>query len=160
MDLFSMQYAVAVADNLNFSLAAEQCGIGQSALSQQISKLEEELGVTLFYRTSKTVKTTEAGDVFIQGARQVLQSVEALRSEMALYSGLRKGSLRLGIITSLECIHFGDMLSGRSTRRSSTTLPRGCGTPSTISGWERTGIPWQSRRSTHWQSGAASVCGS
>ena len=111
MDLFSMQYAVAVADHLNFSLAAESCGIGQSALSQQISKLEEELGVTLFYRTSKTVKTTEAGGAFVQAARQILQSVEALRSEMALYSGLRKGSLRLGIITSLECIHFGDMLS-------------------------------------------------
>lgn len=111
MDLYSMQYAVAVADHLNFSLAAQSCGVGQSALSQQISKLEKELGVTLFYRTSKMVSVTEAGESFVHAARKILQAAEALRTEMALYSGLRKGSLRLGIITSLECIHFGDMLS-------------------------------------------------
>ena len=111
MDLYSMQYAVAVADHLSFSLAAQSCSVGQSALSQQISKLEKELGVTLFYRSSKEVALTEAGAAFIRGAREILQSAAALRSEMALYSGLRKGSLRLGIITSLECIQFGDMLS-------------------------------------------------
>ena len=111
MDLFSMQYAVAVADQKSFSLAAQICGVTQSALSQQISRLEKELGTVLFHRSSKAVTLTQAGEAFVRSARGILQSAEALREEMALYSGLRKGQLRLGIITSLECIHFGDMLS-------------------------------------------------
>ncbi len=111
MDLVSMRYAVAAADHLNFSLAAQSCGVGQSALSQQISKLEKELGVALFHRTPKSVGLTQAGEAFVTRAREILQSAEVLREEMALYSGLKKGSLNLGIITSLECIQFGDMLS-------------------------------------------------
>lgn len=111
MDLNTMRYVLAVADTGNFSLAAQSCHVGQPALSQQIAKLEKELGVTLFYRNPRGAVTTEAGKEFVRRAREILQKTQALEEEMAFYAGLHKGTLSLGIITSLQCIDFGGMLS-------------------------------------------------
>lgn len=111
MDLYTMRYVVAVAKHLNFSLAAQECCVGQSALSQQISKLERELGTPLFFRNSRGVTLTEAGEDFVARAEEILQLSEALRAEMSLYAGLHQGTLNLGIITSLRCIDFGNFLS-------------------------------------------------
>lgn len=111
MDLYTMNYVLAVADSGNFSLAAQTCHVGQPALSQQIGKLEKELGIPLFYRNSRGAVPTEAGKEFVLRAREILQKTEALKAEMSVFAGLHKGSLTLGIITSLQCIDFGDMLS-------------------------------------------------
>lgn len=111
MDLNTMSYVLAVADAGNFSLAAQNCHVGQPALSQQIARLEKELGVTLFTRSSKGAVPTQAGREFVARAREILRAAQALQEEMSLYAGLRKGTLTLGIITSLQCIDFGDMLS-------------------------------------------------
>ncbi len=111
MELYQMEYVLAVADTGNFSLAARACHVGQPALSQQVARLEKELGVSLFARSSRSVVLTEAGQEFVRRAREILQRSEALRSEMYRYAGLRKGTLNLGIITSLQCINFGAMLS-------------------------------------------------
>ena len=61
MELFNIRYVVAVAEKGNFTQAAEQCHVGQPALSQQIAKLEGELGLKLFYRDPHSVTLTEAG---------------------------------------------------------------------------------------------------
>lgn len=111
MDIYIMEYVLAVADTGSFSLAAKRCHVGQPALSQQIAKLEKELGVSLFARTSRSVEVTEAGQEFVHRAREIIQQSEALRAEMFRYAGLHKGALNLGIITSLQCIDFGGMLS-------------------------------------------------
>lgn len=111
MDLYTMRYVLAVAEHKNFSLAAQDCHIGQPALSQQISKLERELGTTLFYRNSRGATLTEAGQEFVRRAREIIQLSDALESEMSFYAGLRRGTLNLGIITSLQCIDFGGLLS-------------------------------------------------
>ena len=111
MELFVMRYVLAVAEHKNFSLAAHACHIGQPALSQQISKLEKELGVTLFLRNSRGAVLTEAGEEFVRRAREILQRTEALGSEMSLYAGLCRGTVNVGVITSLQCIDFGGMLS-------------------------------------------------
>lgn len=111
MDLYTMRYVLAVAEHENFSLAAQACHVGQPALSQQISKLEKELGVALFYRNSRGASLTEAGREFVHRAREIIQRAEALESEMSFYAGLRRGTLNLGIITSLQCIDFGGLLS-------------------------------------------------
>ena len=111
MEIYTMNYVLAVADLGNFSLAAQACHVGQPALSQQIAKLERELGITLFYRNSRGATLTEAGKEFVIRAREIIRRTEALEAEMAFYAGLHKGSLTLGIITSLQCIDFGDMLS-------------------------------------------------
>ena len=111
MDLYTMRYVLAVAEHENFSLAAQACHVGQPALSQQISKLEKELGVALFYRNSRGATLTEAGREFVHRAQEIIQRSEALESEMSFYAGLRRGTLNLGIITSLQCIDFGGLLS-------------------------------------------------
>ena len=111
MELFVMRYVLAVAEHKNFSLAAHACHIGQPALSQQISKLEKKLGVTLFMRNSRGAVLTEAGEEFVRRAREIIQRTEALGSEMSLYAGLCRGTLNVGVITSLQCIDFGGMLS-------------------------------------------------
>jgi hypothetical protein len=76
MELKHLRYFVAVAEELNFSRAAGRVYLSQPALSQQIRKLEEELGITLFYRTRQRVELTEAGEVLLAGARQALVQVE------------------------------------------------------------------------------------
>lgn len=111
MELYTMRYVLAVAEYRNFSLAAQACHVGQPALSQQISKLEKELGVALFHRNSRGAVLTEAGEEFVRRAQEIIQRTEALQTEMSFYAGLRKGTLNLGIITSLQCIDFGGLLS-------------------------------------------------
>ena len=115
MDIYTMQYVISAAEHENFSMAAQDCGVTQSALSQQISRLEKELGVVLFSRGPRGVRLTEAGEAFTASAREILQRAEALRAEMSLYAGLYRGTLNIGIITSLQCIDFGNMLSGFCT---------------------------------------------
>lgn len=111
MELYTMRYALAVAEYGNFSLAAQACHVGQPALSQQIAKLEKELGVLLFYRNSRGAAPTEAGLEFIHRAQEIIQLTDALQSEMSSYTGIQKGTLHLGTITSLQCINFGGLLS-------------------------------------------------
>lgn len=111
MELFNIRYVLAVAERESFSLAAQSCHVSQSALSQQISRLEKELGVLLFARSSRGASLTEAGRAFVHRAQEIVQRSDALQAEMSLYAGLRRGTLNLGIITSLQCIDFGGLLS-------------------------------------------------
>ncbi len=111
MELFNIRYVLAVAEHESFSLAAQSCHVSQSALSQQISRLEKELGVLLFARSSRGASLTEAGRAFVHRAQEIVQRSDALQAEMSLYAGLRRGTLNLGIITSLQCIDFGGLLS-------------------------------------------------
>lgn len=111
MELFNIRYVLAVAEHESFSLAAQSCHVSQSALSQQISRLEKELGVLLFARSSRGASLTEAGRAFVHRAQEIVQRSDALQAEMSLYAGLRRGTLNLGIIPSLQCIDFGGLLS-------------------------------------------------
>lgn len=91
-----MQYVVQLAKERNFSRAAEKLHIAQPSLSQQLSKLENELGVLLFSRTTNSVEPTHAGTVFIGKAAAILDMVEQLRQEMDDLAQMRKGRLVVG----------------------------------------------------------------
>jgi DNA-binding transcriptional LysR family regulator len=91
-----MQYVVQLAKERNFSRAAEKLHIAQPSLSQQLSKLEHELGVLLFSRTTNSVEPTHAGSVFIEKAAAILDAVEQLRQEMDDLAQMRKGRLIVG----------------------------------------------------------------
>src|SRR5690242_5032818 len=99
MDLLQMEYAVAIADELNFTRAAARCRIGQSGLSHQITQLELEVGTRLFERTSRNVRLTQAGQTFVASARQVLKVVQEMHAEIASLDGRVRGRLRIGSVT-------------------------------------------------------------
>jgi DNA-binding transcriptional LysR family regulator len=77
MELYTMRYVLAVAEYENFSLAAQACHVGQPALSQQIAKLEKQLGVALFHRNSRGASLTQAGEAFVNRAREILAELES-----------------------------------------------------------------------------------
>ncbi|ACC74021.1 LysR family transcriptional regulator [Paraburkholderia phymatum] len=98
MELRHLHYLVTLGETLHFGRAAERLHISQPPLSRQIALLEEELGVGLFDRTSRTVKLTAAGEGFLQDAKEILASVErAKRNAISANLGHR-GSLSLGFM--------------------------------------------------------------
>jgi len=77
MELHHLHYFIAVAEELNFSRAAERLHIAQPPLSQQIRQLEGELGFSLFHRTKRKVELTKAGEAFLEDAQQLLRQLGA-----------------------------------------------------------------------------------
>ncbi|MEF3308169.1 LysR family transcriptional regulator [Paenibacillus sp. GYB004] len=96
MEFRQLQYAIQIAAEKNFSRAAEKLHIAQPSLSQQLSKLEKELGVLLFHRNTNSVELTHAGAVFVDKAQKIVDMVGEIRQEMDDISQLRKGKLIIG----------------------------------------------------------------
>jgi len=106
VELHQLQYVIEVAKYRHFTRAAEEFCVAQSSLSQQIIKLEDELGVKLFERTTRAVHPTPAGLEFIVHAQEILFKIETTLQCMRDHVGLRKGTINIGTITSLESINF------------------------------------------------------
>ncbi|SMC26580.1 DNA-binding transcriptional regulator, LysR family [Andreprevotia lacus DSM 23236] len=115
MNLRQIAYAVAVAEEENFTRAAERCHTVQSALSHQIARLEEELGAQLFERSSRRVRLTPAGHAFLPAARQLLHSEQRIRDEVAAATGQIRGSLVVGLISALTVVDTVDLLGRFNT---------------------------------------------
>ena len=101
MEVHQLRYVCAVADSGNFSRAAERCQIAQPSLSQQVLKLEEELGTKLFDRLGRSIRLTEAGRAFIPRARAILEQMEAARSTATDQSTDLRGSVAVGVIPTI-----------------------------------------------------------
>ena len=104
MELQQLRYVVAVAETTNFTRAAERCHVVQSALSHQIKRLEHELGVALFARTSRQVRLTPAGDAFLPAARQALEAAERAAAGAAATVGEVRGRLSVGVIPTVAAV--------------------------------------------------------
>jgi DNA-binding transcriptional LysR family regulator len=100
MELRHMRYFVCVAEEMHFGRAAQRLGISQPPLSQQIRALEEELGTPLFERTSRRVRLTEAGRLFLPEARAALAQVERAAEVARASQRGEIGRLRLGFTAS------------------------------------------------------------
>jgi DNA-binding transcriptional LysR family regulator len=96
MELRHIRYFVAVAEEMNFSRAAGRIYLSQPALSQQIRKLETELGVSLFVRNGHGIELTEAGKVFLEGSRRILVQVEQTTRASREAGGAEERHLRVG----------------------------------------------------------------
>lgn len=97
MELRQLRYVVTLAETLHFGRAAAREFITQSTFSQQIARLELELGTPLFERSPKHVALTDAGRAFVPRAQRVLEELRQLRDEMGGYSAGASGTLRLGV---------------------------------------------------------------
>src|ERR1700723_2768445 len=101
MEIQQLRYVCAVADTGNFSRAAERCQVAQPSLSQQILKLEEDLGAKLFDRLGRSVRVTEAGRAFIPRARAILEQMDEARSSVAANNTDLRGSVAVGVIPTV-----------------------------------------------------------
>lgn len=102
LTLRDLQYVVAVAKHEHFARAAKECHISQPSLSTQIKKIEGYLGVTLFDRTNRVVKTTPAGKKMAQQALIILDEAQKIPGLIGETSSLDFKTLKLGIISSLS----------------------------------------------------------
>ncbi|MEP6487683.1 LysR family transcriptional regulator [Microcoleus vaginatus GB2-A3] len=100
MELRHLRYFIAVAEELNFTRAAEKLHIAQPPLSQQIQHLEAELGFQLFRRTKRTVHLTAAGQVFFEEAGKILQQVDRAIQLGRQTSRGELGQLTIGFVSS------------------------------------------------------------
>jgi DNA-binding transcriptional LysR family regulator len=118
VELRRFRYFVAVAEELHFRRAAERLHLAQPALSQQVKKLELELGVDLLHRSRRGVALTPAGAIFLEEARRVLrQAEEAARAAQNARDGAM-GRLRIGLLADAV-----PRMAARAIVRFSTRFP-------------------------------------
>src|SRR6478672_9091875 len=112
MELRRLRYFVAVAEELHFRRAAANLHLAQPALSQQVRKLELELGVDLLHRNKRSVALTQAGTVFLDEARRVLRYAdEAARTARDAGSGAA-GRLRVGHLADAVPVALPRVIAG------------------------------------------------
>jgi len=111
MELRQLEYFVAVAEEANFTRAAERVHISQSGVSAQIRALERELGAALINRSGRTSTLTTAGAAALTPARAALASVDAVRTAVDEVTGLIRGRLTVGMITGCTITPLFDALA-------------------------------------------------
>jgi DNA-binding transcriptional LysR family regulator len=111
MELRQLRYTEAVARHRHFTRAADELHVAQSALSHQIRKLEAELGIELFERTSRSVIPTEAGQAVAARARRVLSDVGDISGEIDELRGLIRGRVAIGALLPAGDLDVPDLLA-------------------------------------------------
>lgn len=96
MEIRQLRYFVSAAAHLNFTRAAKECFIVQTAMTQQIANLEKELGVKLFERQSRGLSLTAAGEAFLADAREILAHSQRSQEKMAAFHGGYTDLLQVG----------------------------------------------------------------
>lgn len=102
MNLRDFKYMIAVAETLHFGKAAERCFVSQPTLSGQLKKLEEELGVSLFERTNRSVSITPIGELVLQHAKLMMEQADAIVQLSRAHNDPLAGPLRVGAIPTIS----------------------------------------------------------
>jgi LysR family hydrogen peroxide-inducible transcriptional activator len=101
MEIHQLRYFIAIVDTGTFTRAAQKCFVAQPSLSQQIIKLEDELGQKLFHRLGRRVELTEAGNFLVEKARRILLEVENTHNELRDATKGGAKSISLGAIPTV-----------------------------------------------------------
>lgn len=110
MELRQLEYFIAVASELNFTRAASQVHVVQSALSASVAKLEKELGVELFDRSKPKIKLTPAGELFRESARHAVRTMELTKDSVSQFRGQLSGTVEIGGLLSFEGMNVFEVL--------------------------------------------------
>ena len=102
MELRQLEYFVTVAEEANFTRAAARLHVAQPGVSAQVRRLERELGEELFDRSGRRVRLTEVGAAVLPYARAALSSVSGARATVAEFTGLVRGHVTVGMVTSMS----------------------------------------------------------
>lgn len=122
MEQRQLQYFVAVAEELNFTRAAQRSHAVQSTVSASIRALERQLGAPLFERSTSRVALTEAGKALLPEARRALDALDQARAAVAgLHEGLT-GSLRVGTLSGLTAVDLPGLVSDFRARHPGVRL--------------------------------------
>src|SRR6202790_2078982 len=116
MELHQLRYFCAVAETGSFSRAAEQSHVSQPSLSQQILKLEDELGARLFDRLGRSIRLTDVGKTFPPRARAVLRELEAAKGDVVERKDSVGGAICVGAILPVAPYFFPPHLTFLSRR--------------------------------------------
>ncbi|WP_306351031.1 LysR substrate-binding domain-containing protein [Flavobacterium sp. '19STA2R22 D10 B1'] len=101
MTITQLYYVLAVAENRNFTLAAEKCFVTQPTLSMQIQKLEEELDIQIFDRTKKPIQLTDIGQKIVNQAKNIVNESGRIKDIVDQQKGYIGGEFKLGIIPTV-----------------------------------------------------------
>ena len=101
MTITQLKYTLAVAEHGNFTTASEKCFVTQPTLSMQVQKLEEELGVTIFNRSTKPLQVTEVGEKVLNQARKIIEESTRMNDVISEEKGVIGGTLKVGIIPTV-----------------------------------------------------------
>lgn len=110
MQLRDIEYVIAVAQEKSFSKAAEKLFISQPALSQSIRRLEQELGISLFIRTTNSVRLSVAGELFVADGTVIHAMSNRLIKKMTDITNTEKGLVRLGVSSFYSAYHIANIL--------------------------------------------------
>lgn len=134
MDRFgAMELFVRVAEKGSFSAVAKERGIGQPAVSKQISALEAELGTELLHRSTRSIALTEAGRDFYQSAQRILEDFESAISRIGRGQTAPKGLVRVAVAPSFARPHMVTKLAAFFARYPEIAIEFGtCDSPATI----------------------------
>jgi len=102
MELRHLRYLAAIAQEANFTRAAEKLFVSQSALSQQIQSLEREVGTVLLDRSHRGVRLTAAGEILYQHAQRIFQELEQARTAIHELEGVQRGELHIGVVQTVN----------------------------------------------------------
>jgi len=102
MTITQLRYTLAVAKHGNFTVASEKCFVTQPTLSMQVQKLEEELGVIIFNRSTKPIKITEVGEKILIQARKIVEESSRMNDIVSEEKGVIGGTLKIGVIPTVS----------------------------------------------------------
>ena len=117
-----IQYFIAVANHLSFTRAAAALHVSQPALSQQVRQLEESLGTTLFDRSGRTTRLTDAGEVYLRYAKRAAQELQEAKRAIDDLGDLSRGSLRVGVTPTFTSYLVGPLVAAFHGRYPNITL--------------------------------------
>lgn len=116
MELRQLKYLLSIAEEGTFTAAAEKLYISQSALSQQVKSMEEELGVPLFDRSRNRLRFTQAGELLHSRAQRIVKEVDEAKTAIDELEDLCRGSLTVGVVQTVNAYLMPQVASAFSSQ--------------------------------------------